>query len=200
MMKNSKIPKEIGEGARSRILTFFLGNMGKILKSKQIRRASGDTAEWARRLRELRNEYGYQILSHRDRGDLKPGEYILETDKRKPAFARSISKESRAFVLERNGYTCQMCGLGASDMDPINPSRKVQLTMGHIIDKSKGGKDTPENLRAVCTSCNEGLQNIAPQKPDRIYLLSQIRRAKIDDQLHILSWLEEKIKKIRPKK
>jgi len=72
--------------------------------------------------------------------------------------------------------------------------------MANIIDKSKGGEDTPDNLRAVCTNCNEGLQSSAPPKPDRIELLKQVRRATIDDQLHLLQWLETKFEKIRPEK
>lgn len=179
-------------GSKQRILDFLLTNIGRVLSSEEIRAATGNVSEWARRLRELRNEEGYQILSHRDRSDLKPGQYLLETDRRLPAFARDISKETRAYVLERNGYICQMCGLAAGDTDPYDPTRKVRLTMGHIIDKSKGGEDTPGNLRAICTNCNEGLQNIAPPKPDRIHLLSQIRRATINDQLAVLDWLESK--------
>jgi 5-methylcytosine-specific restriction endonuclease McrA len=97
--------------------------------------------------------------------------------------------------LERNGYTCQMCGLAAGDPDPFHPTRTVRLTMGHILDKSKGGKDEPGNLRAVCTNCNEGLQNAAPAKPDRIQLLAQIRRATIDDQKVVLEWLQKKFEK-----
>ena len=64
--------------------------------------------------------------------------------------------------------------------------------MGHIIDKSKGGDDTPQNLRAVCTNCNQGLQNTALPKPDRIHLLAQIRRATIPDQEAVLRWLLQK--------
>lgn len=176
------------------ILEYFLANVGKVLKSKDIQRASGGAVEWARRVRELRNEEGYQILSHKDRADLKPGQYLLETIVRLPAFKRGISKETRAWVLERNGYTCQMCGLAAGDPDPFGTSRTVRLTLGHIRDKSKGGDDTPQNLRAVCTSCNEGLQNTAPPKPDRVHLLSQVRRATIDDQQAVLQWLLEKYK------
>jgi 5-methylcytosine-specific restriction endonuclease McrA len=64
--------------------------------------------------------------------------------------------------------------------------------MGHIKDKSKGGDDTPQNLRAVCTNCNEGLQNTALPKPERIHLLAQIRRATIQDQKAVLAWLLQK--------
>jgi hypothetical protein len=179
-------------GSKQLILEFFLQNIGKVLESKEIQQASGGAVEWARRVRELRNEDGYQILTHKDRANLKPNQYLMETDKRVPAFAREISKETRARVLERNGYTCQMCGLAAGDPDPFNPTRTVRLTMGHIIDKSKGGDDTPQNLLAVCTNCNEGLQNTALPKPDRIHLLAQIRRATISDQEAVLNWLLQK--------
>lgn len=179
-------------GSKHKILEFLLKNIGRKIKAKEIQKASGWVAEWARRVRELRDEEGYQILTNKDRAFLKPGEYLLETDKRIPAFARGISKETRAVVLERNGFTCQSCGLAASDPDPFHPSRKIRLTMGHIVDKSKGGSDDPSNLRAICTNCNEGLQNASLAKPDRIHLLSQIRRATIDDQLAVLEWLNSK--------
>jgi hypothetical protein len=179
-------------GSKKLILEFFLQNIGKVLESRQIQAASGGASEWARRVRELRNEDGYQILTHKDRVDLKPNQYLMETAKRVPGFARNISKETRAWVLERNGYTCQMCGLAAGDSDPFNTARTVRLTMGHILDKSKGGDDSPQNLRAICTNCNEGLQNTALPKPDRIHLLAQIRRATITDQQAVFEWLLRK--------
>jgi len=195
----TEIPKEVGTGSRAKILRFLLANIGTVVNSDQIREASGNASEWARRLRELRDEFGYQILSNKDRRELKPGQYLLEVDIRIPVLPRTISRQTRAFVLERNGYTCQMCGLAASDPDPYHPALKVRLTIGHIIDKSKGGKDTPENLRAICTNCNEGLQNTSPPKPDRIELLKQVRRATIDDQIYLLEWLGMKYGKIKPK-
>lgn len=183
------------QSSKQLILDYFLANRGKILESRDIQAASGGAVEWARRVRELRNEEGYQILSHKDRADLKPNQYLLETTKRTLAFKRNISKETRAWVLERNGYTCQMCGVAAGDPDPLGSDRTVRLTMGHIIDKSKGGEDTPQNLRAICTNCNEGLQNTSLPKPDQIHLLAQVRRATIDDQKALLKWLLQKFKR-----
>lgn len=179
-------------GSRQQILAYFLANLGRVVESRDVQEAGGGAVEWARRLRELRDEHGYQILSHKDRANLKPNQYLMETDKRIPAFKRGISKETRAWVLERNGYTCQMCGVAAGDPDPLGGLRTVRLTMGHIVDKSKRGQDTPQNLRAVCTNCNEGLQNSALPKPDQIHLLAQIRRATITDQLAVLEWLQRK--------
>jgi hypothetical protein len=181
-------------GSKARVLYFLLANMGRIITSDEIREASGNASEWARRLRELRNEEGYQILSHRDRAELKPGEYLLETDIRLPAFARNVSKETRAFVYARNGNTCQLCGVAAGDHDPYNPGRTIRLTLGHIVDKSKGGTDEPSNLRALCSNCNEGLQNISPPKPSQIDLLTFVRRATLDDQRAALEWLRSKFK------
>ena len=186
------MPRNPRSGSKQLILDFFLKHLGRVLTSAEIQRASGGASEWARRVRELRNEEGYQILSHKDRADLKPGQYLLLTTRRLPAFRRGISKETRAWVLERNGYTCQMCGVAAGDPDPLGGNRTVRLTIGHILDKSKGGDDTPQNLRAVCTSCNEGLQNTSPPKPDRVHLLSQLRRATIADQRAALTWLLQK--------
>lgn len=183
------------KGSKQLILDYLLKNLGTVLESRDIQLASGGASEWARRVRELRDEEGYQILTHNDRSSLKPGQYLLETIARKPAFKRNVSKETRAFVLERNGYTCQMCGVAAGDADPLGGSRTVRLTIGHIVDKSKGGTDTPLNLRAVCTNCNEGLQNTAPPKPSQIELLKQIRRATIEDQKVVLEWLTKKLEK-----
>ncbi len=107
-------------GSKQKILEYFMNNIGRVLESRDIQAASGGAVEWARRVRELRNEDGYQILSHKDRADLKPNQYILETTARLPAFKRDVSKETRAYVLESNGYTCQMCGMAAGDLDPFN--------------------------------------------------------------------------------
>lgn len=145
------------KGSKTKILEYLLDHVGEVVTHDKLQKASGGVAEWARRLRELRDEEGYEILSHKDNADLRPGEYILKSARRKPAFKRAISKETRAIVLERNGYTCQMCGTAAGDADPYNPERTIRLTMGHIIDKSRGGDDSPGNLRAVCSNCNEGL-------------------------------------------
>jgi hypothetical protein len=184
------MPKQAS--SRERILDFFLANVGRVIGHEELQKASGGAAEWARRVRELRDEHGYQILTHKDRAEMKPGDYLLLTTKRLPVLPRSISKETRAWVLERNGNTCQSCGTAAGDADPYHPGRTIRLTMGHIVDKSKGGSDEPGNLRAVCNNCNEGLQNTAPPKPDLVHLLAQVRRATVDDQAKVLEWLRGK--------
>ena len=179
-------------GARDKLRSYFLKNTGKILGSTELRRVAGDITEWARRVRELRNEEGYQILTHNDRSDLKPGQYLLENPKPEPAFSRAISKETRAEVLDRNGFTCQMCGAVAGEPHPYDPGRKTRLHIGHSIDKSQGGSDETSNLRAICSICNEGAANITPDRPTALKLLAQIRRANGVEQLAVLKWIISK--------
>ncbi len=140
-------------------------------------------------MRELRDEEGMDILSHNDRSDLRPGQYVLRSLTPRPAFAREMSKEIRAFVLDRNGFTCQMCGAAAGEPHPFDPTKKARLQIGHIIDKSQGGTDDPSNLRALCSVCNEGAANVTLPRPDAMKLLMQIRRAPGSDQLEVLRWL-----------
>lgn len=173
----------------------FLANVGRVMGTDELREVAGGITEWARRVRELRTEEGYLILTHHDRNNLRPGEYILEDPTPIPAIARTISKETRAFILERNGFTCQMCGAVAGEPHPYDPSRKTRLHIGHILDKSKGGTDEISNLKAICSVCNEGVQNIAPIRPDLKHLLVSVRRATAQDQLEVLHWLKQKFPK-----
>ena len=182
-------------GARDKLRSHFLANAGRIIGVEELRTVAGGITEWARRVRELRNEEGYQILTHNDRAGLKPGQYLLLDIKPLPAFARNISKEVRAQVLDRNGFTCQMCGAVAGEPHPYDQSRKTRLHIGHIVDKSVGGMDELFNLRAICSVCNEGAANITTDRPTALKLLAQIRRASSLEQLEVLKWLVSKHKK-----
>ena len=180
------------KGARAKLRQHFLDNIGLVLSSTELQTVAGGKSEWARRVRELRTEEGYQILTHNDRSDLKPGQYLLLDPIPKPAFERGISKETRALVLDRDGYTCQMCGAVAGEPHPANPNRNARLHMGHIVDKSQGGTDDPGNLRALCSICNEGASNLTLERPSALKLLAQIRRARATEQLEVLTWLVSK--------
>jgi 5-methylcytosine-specific restriction endonuclease McrA len=135
------------------------------------------------------------IVTHNDRSDLKPGEYLLIDIKLLPFFERSISKEMRAFIIDRNGFTCQMCGAEAGQHHPFDQSRKTRLHIGHIKDKSLGGTDDRSNLRAICSVCNEGASNLSQIRPEAIHLLAQLRRSQKTDQLEVLKWIVKKFPK-----
>jgi 5-methylcytosine-specific restriction endonuclease McrA len=85
-----------------------------------------------------------------------------------------------------------MCGAAAGEPHPYDATRKTRLHLGHILDKSHGGSDDPSNLRAICSVCNEGAANVTLDRPSAVKLLTQLRRAKVEDQLEVLKWLQTK--------
>jgi len=186
---NRNAPKKAG--SRSRLREYFIKNVGTILNSDTLREVAG-VSEWGRRVRELRNEEGMNIVTHNDRSELKPGQYLLVNLKPLPSFERGISKETRAFVLDRNGFTCQMCGIAAGEPHPDDAGRKARLHIGHVIDKSMGGTDDASNLKAICSVCNEGASNLTLNRPDTNKLMVQVRRAPAAVELDVLKWLIRK--------
>jgi 5-methylcytosine-specific restriction endonuclease McrA len=59
---------------------------------------------------------------------------------------KSIPKLLRLKILERDNYTCQLCG----HIDPKDRG----LNVDHIIPPGAGGTDDEANLRTLCVRCN----------------------------------------------
>lgn len=189
MTAKKKEPSPKKSGARGKLREYFYLHVGEVVDWQVLREVAGGITEWGRRVRELRQLEGMNIETDKDSSALKPGQYRLVDTKPLPVFSGGISKETRAFVLDRNGFTCQMCGAAAGEPHPSDPSRKTRLHIGHIIDLSHGGSDDPQNLRALCSICNEGAQNITLPRPKSSQLLAQLRRAAGNEQLDVLKWL-----------
>jgi len=60
-------------------------------------------------------------------------------------FPKHMVLFSRANIFKRDDYKCQYCG--------VRPGRE-ELTIDHILPKSKGGKTTWENCVLSCVDCN----------------------------------------------
>jgi hypothetical protein len=184
----------MSSSAKIRIAEYLLAHVGEIVTAKELQDVAQPVSEWARRVRELRDEEGWPIIANNDSAALHPGEYVLEhlpPERRGIAFERGISQRLRAEVLDRNGFTYQMCGKTPGDLDP-DTGRKVRLHIGHIVDKSFGGRDEATNLRTLCSTCNQGAKNLTLEKPSSIWLLSQIHRAGIEEQRTAYAWLSKK--------
>ncbi|MBN1981661.1 MAG: HNH endonuclease [Chitinivibrionales bacterium] len=95
-------------------------------------------------------------------------------------------------ILERNGYTCQLCGAGPGDTDPFNPNRKVRLHIDHIIPISQGGTDVKENLRVLCSSCNQGKSNVQPPSETALNIIAKIRKLPKLEQREVFEMLKRK--------
>ena len=100
--------------SKDRLRQFLLTHVGRVVTARDLQRAVGpDVTEWARRVRELRNEEGWQIHTKVDDHRLKPGEYRLV--KKPPPrgsyrFSQTISARVRAQVLIRNGTPARCAG------------------------------------------------------------------------------------------
>src|SRR5579864_4431338 len=64
---------------------------------------------------------------------------------------RLVLQPTRSNILLRDDETCQYCG-----------KRSRELTLDHIIPRSRGGLSTWENLVACCKSCNRRKGNHLP--------------------------------------
>ncbi len=61
---------------------------------------------------------------------------------------------SRKNVMRRDRFRCQYCG------------SREKLTVDHVLPKSRGGKDTWENLVTACTPCNNRKGNRTPEEAE----------------------------------
>ncbi|MEM1093022.1 MAG: HNH endonuclease [Bacteroidota bacterium] len=59
---------------------------------------------------------------------------------------------SRKNVLRRDRFRCQYCG------------HRDDLTIDHVMPRSRGGRDTWENLVAACVKCNSRKGNKTPEE------------------------------------
>src|SRR5205814_1392075 len=64
----------------------------------------------------------------------------------------AISKTLRAKILHDYGERCQMCGRTVAE-------DHIKLHIDHKIPREWGGKTVAENLRPLCSKCNEGKKN-----------------------------------------
>lgn len=73
---------------------------------------------------------------------------------------------SRRTVLARDNYTCQYCG--------AQPG-KTQLTIDHVVPRSKGGGTTWDNVVTACGPCNRRKGNRTPDQANMLLLSTPAR-------------------------
>jgi hypothetical protein len=146
------IRKESGS-VRDKILKYMRANVGKGITNEELRYVAGDKTEWARRVRELRTEFGWPVVTKSTgRPDLNVGVYVLQADRQSPEHDRNIADDIRREVLRRDGYKCQECNWSHEEWNPSDPRH---LEIHHIKHHAKGGANVKENLKTLCTVCHD---------------------------------------------
>lgn len=142
-----------GVSVRDKILKFLQANVGRGVTNEELRYVAGDKTEWARRVRELRTEQGWPIVTKTTgRPDLGVGVYVLQADRQSPEHDRSIPDDVRREVLRRDGYKCKKCGWSHDEWNPSDPRH---LELHHIKHHVKGGENAEANLKTLCTVCHD---------------------------------------------
>lgn len=150
--RKSNGPKTSKGGVWQRLLDALYADSGNIVSNEKLIKVSGQH-NYARRVRELRAE-GWNIVY-----SASPMGYILrsteKTDKNADIY---INLKLRQKVLERDQYTCQLCGYKANEKYADGES--VKLEVDHILPLKQGGKTVEENLWTLCTRCNAGKKSL----------------------------------------
>ncbi|AOS83995.1 HNH endonuclease [Chlorobaculum limnaeum] len=75
---------------------------------------------------------------------------------------------SRKNLFRRDGFRCQYCG-----------GKEAELTLDHVIPKSRGGEESWENLVTACKPCNSKKGNRTPAEADMTLLKKPSRPSHI---------------------
>jgi 5-methylcytosine-specific restriction endonuclease McrA len=94
--------------------------------------------------------------------------------RRIPHQSRALSRKN---ILLRDRNTCQYCGV-------ILPAS--ELTLDHVVPRSRGGSSTWENLVACCHTCNRRKGNSLLHEMPHMKLLREPRAFNLHTSRHIM--------------
>ncbi len=138
---------------RDKILKYLRKNVGQKVTGEELKYLAKDRSEWARRVRELRTEYGWPIVTQNTgRPDLEIGIYLLEADRQSPEHDRHIPDPIKRKVLRRDEYKCTICNWSHKEWNRSDPRH---LELHHQMPHVKGGENTESNLVTLCTVCHD---------------------------------------------
>jgi hypothetical protein len=152
----NEIRKKKG-GSKEKILSYLRANVGKPVTGEELSYVA-NSSEWARRVRELRTEEGWPILTKMSGNPALPvGAYILEIDRQAPVHDRQINESVRRAVLRRDEYECQKCGWHHGIFNRSDPRF---LELHHIVHHAKQGSNDMDNLITYCNICHDEIHRI----------------------------------------
>lgn len=141
-------------GTRDKILEFFKQNVGDVVTNEELRYVAGDKTEWARRVRELRTEHGWQIITkNTGMPSLAIGAYLLQTLEQLPEHDRRIPDDVKASVFDRDKFRCVICGWTYAQRIPADPRQRLELH--HKQHHAQKGTNDEPNLMTLCNVCHD---------------------------------------------
>jgi 5-methylcytosine-specific restriction endonuclease McrA len=195
-----------GMSYKERALLWLKANLGKPVTSQELAQIPGKNekpiSHNIRRIFELRDEEGYEIVNWRDNKStgltLKVNEWVLlkKTPNRLKIRPRGVNKRIAFEVFSRDDYQCQICGRTKDDDDPFRPGHKITLHIGHIrphkqkkSESLRKAELTSKDFITMCNVCNEGAKN---KKIKIVKLVDRVRKAPREEQFKIYRFLRKK--------
>ncbi len=77
---------------------------------------------------------------------------------------RRRAQWSRKGILARDNYTCIFCGARSGDTVRGHVLTKTDLTVDHLVPRSRGGRDTWTNTACACYACNHRKGDRLPEE------------------------------------
>ncbi len=113
----------------------------------------------------------------------KPSIIVVKKDIKFLNFTQA--KLSRENIFLRDGYECVYCG----------ESNRKLLTLDHVHPRSKGGKDSWENLVTACKKCNNEKDNLTimewgrnhpdPKRPHYLMLVKKLNYIPVEWETYL---------------
>jgi hypothetical protein len=184
LIKVATFIASVGEGNKFRKLELFAAVPG--------------VAQADRRMRDLRG-MGWTIDNYKVNRNLSPDEYLVRTvgvrvdlGAQVPKGARkNITGPKRRRILERDGHTCQVCGVAAAMEFPDTPGRTAVMTIGHIIPVARGGTNDDGNLRAECQRCGDESRDITSDPPTASEVLTRVSHVGgVREKKRLFGWMQ----------
>lgn len=113
----------------------------------ELKLKTDEQIQLGRRIRELDKFYS---ITRKGKG--VDTLYVFIGKKENPIIEKQIDKTTRARIIHRDGYRCQMCGKTPSE-------DKIKLQIDHRIPQGWGGSSEESNLWTLCSECNSGKKN-----------------------------------------
>lgn len=88
---------------------------------------------------------------------------------------REKSGSKRFAIYRRDKYTCSYCSM------KVKPAESGKLTLDHVFPRSRGGRNTPDNLVTCCYKCNHKKGNRTPDEAGmRLLISSSLLKVRLD--------------------
>ena len=145
--------RKLSLSVQNKILLFLKENIGNEISGEELRYVSKNKSEWARRVRELRTEEGWPVLTKTTgMPELPVGIYVLASDRQSPKEDRAVKDALRREVFVRDGYECRDCKWMPQQWNRSDPRN---LEAHHEIPHAEGGSTEKGNLVTLCNVCHD---------------------------------------------